>query len=60
VPPNKAVESMEMHKVPPTWLGLDVCGPAVCGSLKFVSHEKYGHKILESLYLLDSYEPTCT
>ena len=28
-PPNKVVEAMEMHKVPPTWLGLDVCGPAV-------------------------------
>jgi hypothetical protein len=31
-----AVETIEMHKVPPTWLGLDMCGPVVCGSLKFV------------------------
>ena len=28
LPPNKAVEAMEMHKVPPTWLELDmICGP---------------------------------
>ena len=40
-PPNKAVEAMEMHKMPPTWLGLDMmlCGPVVCSSLKFVSYK---------------------